>query len=130
MQMVYSLNFITGGILLTASHNPGGPDNDFGIKYNSSNGGPANEALTEKIYAISKGITEYFVSDIPNPNISELGVTSYGNFSIQVVDSVDDYVSLMKIVFDFGSIKNFLSRQNFSVLFDAMHGGDLLKFII
>jgi phosphoglucomutase len=115
-----------GGILLTASHNPGGPDNDFGIKYNSTNGGPANEALTDKIYAISKNLKECFVADIPKIDISKIGVSEFGNFTVEVVNSVDDYVALMKTIFDFDSIKRFLGKGNFKVLFDAMHGGKIL----
>lgn len=119
-----------GGILLTASHNPGGPDNDFGIKYNAGNGGPANEALTDKIYAISKDLKKFFICDIPAVNISEIGTTSFGDFSVEVVDSVDDYVLLMKSIFDFESIRTFLGSTNFKVLFDGMHGGIMILLIL
>jgi len=114
-----------GGILLTASHNPGGPENDFGIKYNGTNGGPANEALTDKIYSISRDLKECFISDIAKIDISEIGVTDFGDFTVEIVNSVDDYVSLMKTIFDFGSIKTFLEKSKFKVLFDAMHGGKI-----
>lgn len=115
-----------GGILLTASHNPGGPDNDFGIKYNDRNGGPATEALTDKIFAICKALKEIHTCDIPPVNIHDIDVTSFGDFSIEVVNSVDDYVILMKSIFDFDSIKTFLGNGKFKVLFDGMHGGNKL----
>jgi phosphoglucomutase len=113
-----------GGILLTASHNAGGPENDFGIKYNAKNGGPANEALTDLIYAISKDLKECSVADLAPVNISEIGVVEFGGFSVEVINSVDDYVDLMKTIFDFEAIKTFLKTEKFKVLFDAMHGGN------
>ncbi|KAJ3398796.1 phosphoglucosamine mutase [Chytriomyces confervae] len=113
----------TGGILLTASHNPGGPDNDFGIKYNIANGGPAPESVTDAIFENSKAITEYVIADIPDVDLSTVGVTRFGPFTVQVVDSVEDYVVLMKEIYDFSSIKNFFAQNpNFTVLMDSMHG--------
>ncbi|KAI8818486.1 uncharacterized protein EV422DRAFT_537161 [Fimicolochytrium jonesii] len=113
----------TGGILLTASHNPGGPDNDFGIKYNMSNGGPAPESVTDKIYKITTTISSYPEADIPAVDLSALGTKTFGDFTIEVIDSVDDYVILMKEIFDFALLKNFFKkRPDYKVLFDSLHG--------
>ncbi|KAI9291758.1 Phosphoglucomutase, first 3 domain-containing protein [Neoconidiobolus thromboides FSU 785] len=112
-----------GGILLTASHNPGGPENDFGIKYNVSNGGPAPESITDKIYEYTKIIKEYSLADIQDVDISKIGTIEYNNFIIEVIDSIEDYVQLMKEIFDFKLIQNFIStRSDFKFLFDGMHG--------
>ncbi|KAJ3274703.1 Phosphoglucomutase-2 [Terramyces sp. JEL0728] len=114
----------TGGILLTASHNPGGPKYDFGIKYNIGNGGPAPEAVTEKIFAVTKSITEYKIVDVPEIDVSTVGITKHNDFQVEIVDSIVDYVALMKEIFDFNAIKSFLSSNpHFTVLFDAMHAG-------
>ncbi|KAJ3330883.1 Phosphoglucomutase-2 [Blyttiomyces sp. JEL0837] len=113
----------TGGILLTASHNPGGPDNDFGIKFNSSNGGPATETVTDLIYKYTKEITSYKSADVPLVDLSKIGETRFGDIVIEVVDSVDDYVTLMKEIYDFNEIKNFFaSNPSYTVLMDSMHG--------
>ncbi|KAL1922252.1 uncharacterized protein VTP21DRAFT_9791 [Calcarisporiella thermophila] len=113
----------TGGILLTASHNPGGPDADFGIKYNVSNGGPAPENITDKIYERTTNITQYHEADLPEVNLSQVGIQNFGDFQVEVIDSVADYVALMKEIFDFEKIKGFFSTHpNFSVLFDGLHG--------
>ncbi|CDH59112.1 probable pgm2-phosphoglucomutase [Lichtheimia corymbifera JMRC:FSU:9682] len=113
----------TGGIILTASHNPGGPDKDFGIKYNGRNGGPAPENVTDRIFQISKGINELRYADIPRISYDELGTQNVGDMVIEVIDGIDDYVALMKEIFDFNEIKTFLqSNKNFKVLFDGMHG--------
>ncbi|KAI8590552.1 hypothetical protein BDZ88DRAFT_471822 [Geranomyces variabilis] len=113
----------TGGILLTASHNPGGPDNDFGIKYNMSNGGPAPESVTDKIYQITTKISSYQQADLPDIDLSKLGTTKHGDFTIEVIDPVDDYVILMKEIFDFDLLRSFFKkRPDFKVLFDSMHG--------
>ncbi|KAI7881572.1 Phosphoglucomutase, first 3 domain-containing protein [Lichtheimia hyalospora FSU 10163] len=113
----------TGGIILTASHNPGGPDKDFGIKYNGRNGGPAPENVTDRIFQISKGINELRYADIPRISYDELGTQNVGDMVIQVIDGIDDYVALMKEIFNFDEIKSFLqSNKNFKVLFDGMHG--------
>lgn len=112
-----------GGILLTASHNPGGPNNDFGIKYNVSNGGPAPESVTNKIFEKTKTITEYKVLELDPIDLSKIGETTYGPLKIEIIDSVADYVELLKSIFDFDLIKNFLLRtQDFDVLFDGLHG--------
>ncbi|KAH8551706.1 hypothetical protein BGW37DRAFT_425051 [Umbelopsis sp. PMI_123] len=113
----------TGGILLTASHNPGGPNNDFGIKYNVSNGGPAPESVTNKIYEITKTIKELHIADIPKVDFSTIGSTIVGSMTIDVIDSTEDYVQLMKSIFDFDALREFFkSNPNYRILFDGMNG--------
>ncbi|KAG9454734.1 hypothetical protein H6P81_007638 [Aristolochia fimbriata] len=117
----------TGGFILTASHNPGGPHEDFGIKYNMENGGPAPESITDKIYENTKTIKEYFIAeDLPDVDISVIGVTSFGGhegpFDVDVFDATTDYVKLMKSIFDFESIQKLLASPKFSFCFDALHG--------
>lgn len=109
-----------GGIILSASHNPGGPDDDFGIKYNTPNGGPAPEKITEAIFAISKTIQQYQLVDFPNINLDQLGLTEIGEFSVEVIDPVRDYADLMESMFDFAAIRA-LFASGFSIKFDAMH---------
>ncbi|KAI0791966.1 phosphoglucomutase [Abortiporus biennis] len=113
-----------GGILLTASHNPGGPNNDFGIKYNVSNGGPAPENVTDKIFAKTKTISSYKVIEQPPVDLSKIGPASYGPTKVDIIDSVKDYVELLESIFDFPLIKSFLQQHSkeFTVLFDGMHG--------
>ncbi|KAF8505060.1 putative PGM2-phosphoglucomutase [Gautieria morchelliformis] len=112
-----------GGILLTASHNPGGPDNDFGIKYNVANGGPAPESVTDKIYEMTKSITSYRVLTAPEVSLSKIGEFTYGPTKVSIIDSVADYVDLLSSIFDFPLIKSFLtSTPSFRVLFDGLHG--------
>lgn len=112
----------TGGILLTASHNPGGPDNDFGIKYNMGNGGPAPEGVTNKIFEVTKTISEYHIVEGDDIDISKVGDYSFGPLQISVIDPVKDYVSYLSTIFDFPLIKSFLQSGKFSVRFDAMSG--------
>ncbi|EXF79286.1 phosphoglucomutase/phosphomannomutase [Colletotrichum fioriniae PJ7] len=113
----------TGGILLTASHNPGGPKNDFGIKYNLANGGPAPESVTNKIYEASKTLTSYKIANIPDVDISTIGTKTYGSLEVEVVDSTVDYIEMLKDIFDFDLIKKFFqSNPDFKVLFDGLHG--------
>ncbi|KAI4357604.1 hypothetical protein L6164_001542 [Bauhinia variegata] len=117
----------TGAFILTASHNPGGPHEDFGIKYNMENGGPAPEGITNRIYENTKTIKEYLIAeDLPNVDISSIGVTSFtgpeGQFDVEVFDSANDYVKLMKSIFDFDSIKKLLSSPKFTFCYDALHG--------
>ncbi|KAF8448916.1 hypothetical protein L210DRAFT_3701893 [Boletus edulis BED1] len=113
-----------GGILLTASHNPGGPDNDFGIKYNVSNGGPASENVTNKIHELTKSIARYKIIEDAPVDLSQIGQTTYGPSQVRIVDSVADYVILLKEIFDFALIKSFLQNNadSFRVLFDGLHG--------
>jgi phosphoglucomutase len=114
----------TGGILLTASHNPGGPNADFGIKYNVENGGPAPENITEKIFARTKTISSYKVLEATPVDLSKLGDTTYGPLEVSIIDSVKDYVELLQSIFDFDLIRSFLTSKtdDFRVLFDGLHG--------
>ncbi|GEQ71082.1 hypothetical protein JCM33374_g4763 [Metschnikowia sp. JCM 33374] len=113
----------TGGIILTASHNPGGPKNDLGIKYNLANGGPAPESVTDKIFEQSKTLTSYKLEKLDPVDISKIGSTTAGPIEVEVIDSTADYVALMKDIFDFGLIKSFIEQADgFSVLFDALNG--------
>ncbi|RAL01728.1 phosphoglucomutase PGM2 [Aspergillus ibericus CBS 121593] len=113
----------TGGILLTASHNPGGPNADFGIKYNLANGAPAPESVTNKIYETSKSLTSYKYIDIPDVDTTTIGSKTYGPIEVEVVHSTTDYVTMLKEIFDFDLIREFLStHKDFKVLFDGMHG--------
>ncbi|KAL2008007.1 hypothetical protein VTN00DRAFT_7989 [Thermoascus crustaceus] len=113
----------TGGILLTASHNPGGPNADFGIKYNLSNGAPAPESVTNKIFETAKSLTSYKIAEIPDIDITTIGTQTYGNLEVEVIHSTADYLSMMKEIFDFDLIKEFLNtHKDFKVLFDGMHG--------
>jgi len=114
----------TGGILLTASHNPGGPKEDFGIKYNLANGAPAPEKVTNQMYEVASKITEYKIDDsIPDIDLSKPSTETYGGLEVEVIDGVDDYVDFMKEIFDFDLIKSFFkSNPKFQVLFDALHG--------
>ncbi|PWN49799.1 putative PGM2-phosphoglucomutase [Violaceomyces palustris] len=112
----------TGGILLTASHNPGGPENDFGIKYNMENGGPAPESVTDKIFNITKDISEYKIVEGPDVDLSKVGSTTFGPLAIEIIDPVKDYVQYLSTIFDFELIKAFLQSSGFTVRFDALHG--------
>ena len=109
-----------GGIILSASHNPGGPNGDFGIKFNAANGGPAKESLTEAFFARSKAITSYKIIDTPAPPLSELGKFTLGNMDVEIVDPVADYADMMEDLFDFDAIRA-LRESGFSFCFDAMH---------
>ncbi|KAJ1677038.1 Phosphoglucomutase-2, partial [Spiromyces aspiralis] len=118
----------SGGILLTASHNPGGPEKDFGIKFNAHNGGPAPENVTDKIYECTRAIRHYHIAEIPDVDISALGSHIVGEINgkpieVEVVDSVESYVELLKTIFDFALIKRFLKENpTFKVLFDGLNG--------
>jgi len=115
-----------GAFILTASHNPGGPTADFGIKYNISNGGPAPENITNAIYEQTTTIKEFYSVDIPNVDLSKIGTVSFTvenkPFEVQVLDSVDDYLSLMKTIFDFDQIKKLIARPDFKFVFDSLSG--------
>ncbi|CAI4233356.1 unnamed protein product [Auanema sp. JU1783] len=118
---------IDGGIILTASHNPGGPKGDFGIKFNCENGGPAPDAVTNAIYNITTKISSYAICTDLQCDFTQIGSYEYniegvGRFVVDVIDSVEDYVNLMKTIFDFNKIKSFLSGGQFNVLIDSMHG--------
>lgn len=109
-----------GGIILSASHNPGGPDGDFGIKYNGSNGGPATETVTEAIFAASKQINQYRIAAAPDVALDSLGDSKLGGMTVSVIDPVSDYADLMESLFDFAAIRTLLS-SGFRIKFDAMH---------
>lgn len=109
-----------GGLILSASHNPGGPTEDFGIKYNISNGGPAPEKITEAIYARSQVIDHYKIADFDDADLDRIGTFETGGMTIEVVDPVADYAELMQTLFDFDAIRA-LVAGGFSVAFDAMH---------
>jgi phosphoglucomutase len=109
-----------GGIVLSASHNPGGPEEDFGIKYNGGNGGPASEALTETIFQCSKTIERFLIAETPHVDLATLGETRIGECSVQVIDPVADYADLMEKLFDFDAIRAHLA-SGFRMVFDAMH---------
>ena len=108
-----------GGIILSASHNPGGPDGDFGIKYNAANGGPAPEKLTDAIFARTRSITQYNIIDTPDIDLSRTGETKAGSMTVEVIDPVADYAGLMQSLFDFDAIRD-LIRAGFTMKFDAM----------
>ncbi len=104
-----------GGIILSASHNPGGPDGDFGIKYNVTNGGPAPEAVTEAIYRRTLDIHEYRTLDLPDLALDQVGKTGLGESLVEVIDPVADYQELMASLFDFERIRA-LFRERLSDL--------------
>jgi phosphoglucomutase len=110
-----------GGFVLSASHNPGGPDEDFGIKFNAANGGPAPESLTNAIYARTLEIDQFHIAEAADVNLDALGEYPLGNMTLQVVDSVADYAELMEQLFDFGLIESSLKSGHLSICFDAMH---------
>ncbi len=109
-----------GGIILSASHNPGGVDGDFGIKYNTENGGPAPEKITEAIFQKSKIIESYKIVDAPDVALDVIGETDLAGMKVQVIDAVADYTELMESLFDFNAIKDLLA-SGFRMKFDAMH---------
>ena len=109
-----------GGLILSASHNPGGPDEDFGIKYNISNGGPAPEKVTEAIYARTQTIDRWLTVDAPNIDLDKLGEVRVGAMPVEVIDPVADHAELMESLFDFEAIRA-LVASGFTMAFDAMH---------
>ena len=109
-----------GGIILSASHNPGGIDGDFGIKYNASNGGPAPEKLTDSIYEMSLKISQYRILDAPDIDLEKTGEVELGEMKVSVIDPVADYADLMESLFDFDAIRG-LIKNGFRIKFDAMH---------
>lgn len=110
-----------GGLILSASHNPGGPDEDFGIKYNISNGGPAPEQYTDAFYNYSKSITEYQIADLADIDLHSQGKQQIEHINIHIIDPVDDYAELMASLFDFDLLKQVISTAKLSLRFDAMH---------
>ncbi|HJO75525.1 MAG TPA: alpha-D-glucose phosphate-specific phosphoglucomutase [Rhodospirillales bacterium] len=110
-----------GGIILSASHNPGGPEGDFGVKYNIANGGPAPEQLTDQIYARSRTIEAYSILDVNDIDLAMTGRTMLGGTEVEVIDPVADYAELMETLFDFPRLAVLLGEEKFRVCFDAMH---------
>jgi phosphoglucomutase len=110
-----------GGFLLTASHNPGGPDGDFGVKFDTANGGQAPESLTEAVWRASAVLTEYRVADIPEPDLDRLGLQQAGPLQVEVVDPVADYADLMEQLFDFEAIRALLTSGHFRMRFDGLN---------
>ncbi len=110
-----------GGLILSASHNPGGPDEDFGIKYNTGNGGPAPESVTERIYEESKRITSYQLAEAANIDLDQDGTSPVGKMSVTVINPLTDYTSVMEELFDFDALRRFV-QGGFRLIFDAMHG--------
>ncbi len=109
-----------GGLVLSASHNPGGPDGDFGIKYNVGNGGPAPEKITDAVFARSKVIDRYLTIDAPDVDLSAIGTHHSGAMVVEVIDPVADYAELMQTLFDFDRIRAMFAG-GFRMQFDAMH---------
>ncbi|GLQ81959.1 alpha-D-glucose phosphate-specific phosphoglucomutase [Mesorhizobium huakuii] len=109
-----------GGIILSASHNPGGPHEDFGIKYNAGNGGPAPEKLTDAIFAKTKVISSFKTSDIDPIDIDTIGSVNAAGMTVEIIDPVADYAELMESLFDFDALRR-LFKSGFRMRFDAMH---------
>jgi phosphoglucomutase len=110
-----------GGIILSASHNPGGPDEDFGIKFNTANGGPAPEGVTEAIFARTREISEYRTFTSEEIDLDTIGSLSLGETRVEIIDPVADYAALMEELFDFGRIRQLFNSGLFRMRFDAMH---------
>ena len=110
-----------GGIILSASHNPGGPDGDFGIKYNVANGSPAPETLTDAIYARACRIDRFRILRHGPLDLARKGLSQVGDMIVEVIDPVADYAALMESLFDFDRIGDLLRSGGFRMRFDAMH---------
>jgi phosphoglucomutase len=108
-----------GGLILSASHNPGGPKEDFGIKYNIGNGGPAPESITDAVYARSLVIDQYKIADHEDVNLDAIGEVKLGQMIVQIIDPVSDYAKLMEELFDFPAISS-MFKSGFRFVFDAM----------
>lgn len=109
-----------GGLVLSASHNPAGPNEDFGIKYNIGNGGPAPESFTNAVFARSKVIERYLIADAPDVDLDRRGRSRLGDMLVEVIDPVADYAALMERLFDFDAIRD-LFKSGFTMVFDAMY---------
>ncbi|MBO4644611.1 MAG: alpha-D-glucose phosphate-specific phosphoglucomutase [Alphaproteobacteria bacterium] len=121
-----------GGIILSASHNPGGPTEDFGIKYNISNGGPAPEKVTEAIYANTQKIESYKIADTPDIDLDTIGEKILGETKIKIIDPVTDYAQMMSKLFDFDLIRRLFEIGHFKMRYDAMNAvtGPYAKYIL
>ena len=117
---IIRLHGASGGLILSASHNPGGPDEDFGIKYNISNGGPAPEAITEAIHARTLIIDRWLGTEAPDVDLDRPGTTQIAGMAVEVIDPVADYAALMESLFDFAAIKAAVAAGS-TMSFDAMH---------
>lgn len=113
-------NKTDGGFVLSASHNPGGPDGDFGLKYATASGGQCPSAVSDKIYENAKNIKEYKIMDVPDIDLSRLGTFKLGEMVIEVIDPVKDYVEMMENIFDFSALKQ-LFANGFTMRYDAMN---------
>ena len=109
-----------GGLILSASHNPGGPDEDFGIKYNVNNGGPAPEKFTQAVYQRSQVIDQYKTADIPDIDLDNIGTAQFEDLKVTIIDPVTDYAELLETIFDFKLLKQSISSGYITLLFDAM----------
>jgi phosphoglucomutase len=110
-----------GGIVLSASHNPAGPNADFGVKYNIANGGPAPETVTEAVFERTRSIESYSIVEAPDVDFDRLGETAIDGMAVEVVDPVTDYAELMERLFDFNAIRALFRSGRFRMIFDAMH---------
>jgi phosphoglucomutase len=110
----------SGGLILSASHNPAGPEEDFGIKYNTENGGPASESITDEIYRRTQTIDRWLMVDAPDFDLDAVGTSAIGDMQIEVVDPIDDYAALMEELFDFPLIRQVVA-EGFTMAFDAMN---------
>ena len=110
-----------GGIVLSASHNPGGPNADFGIKYNIANGGPAPETVTEAVFARTLSVDSYSIVEAADIDLDRVGETAVEGMAVQVCDPVDDYAELMEQLFDFDAVRALFQSGRFRMIFDAMH---------
>ena len=119
--VVIRKNNAFGGIILSASHNPAGPNGDFGIKYNIGNGGPAPENITSSIFSNTQTISSYLTLDGADINLNNIGTQQLGNMVVDIIDSVSDYAELMAELFDFDAISTLLADSSFNMCFDAMH---------
>lgn len=109
-----------GGMVLSASHNPGGPDHDFGIKFNIANGGPAPESFTNAMFETSKSLKEYVICEAPDIDIDTLGESKLGQMTIRIVDGVEDYADLMQSLFDFDLMRDFVAKPDNQIIVDSM----------
>lgn len=109
-----------GGLILSASHNPGGADADFGLKYNTPNGGPAPEPVTDKIFAATRTITRYLIAETQDVDLGRIGQARIGDMAVEIIDPVSEYAELMEKLFDFDAIRALFAR-GFTLRFDAMH---------
>lgn len=114
-------NQACGGIILSASHNPGGPDEDFGIKFNGENGGPAPEKLTDAIFEQTLSIEHYQTIEADDVELDQLGGLQIAQCQVEIIDPVSDYADLMESMFDFDSMKALFTQGDFRMCFDAMH---------